>query len=81
MPSSTDGIAYTPTGIGTSQLTEVTYDVNAAWNLDEIYVMAWLQADSDKEVVNSGSSDDATWEVASTTTTIAGGTEPINFGT
>lgn len=79
MPSSTDGIAYTPTGIGTSQTNEVTYNVNTAWNLDEIYVLAWLQDDSGKEVINSGSSDDASWEVASTTTTLAGGTDPISF--
>jgi hypothetical protein len=79
MPSTTDGIGYTPTGIGTSQLNEVTYDVNEAWNLDEIYVLAWLQDDSGKEILNSGSSDDPSWEVVTETSTLAGGTDPINF--
>ncbi|NND94640.1 MAG: hypothetical protein HKN45_07205, partial [Flavobacteriales bacterium] len=79
MPSSTDGIEYTPTGAGTAQTIDVTYAIDEAWNLEEIYVIAWLQDDSDKEVINSGSSDDPSWEVSTTTTTLAGGTEPIEF--
>ena len=79
MPSTTAGITYTPSGEGTSQEFTVSYDVNAEWNEDDLYVIAWLQDDADKFVVNSGSSVDPDWEVATSTSTLAGGVDPSAF--
>lgn len=36
-----------------------TYDVNAAWNADETYVIAWLMDPATKEIYNSGTRFDA----------------------
>ena len=77
---------YAGTSVGAMEAGEtMTYDfdytMNAAWNVDEIYVIAFLQNEDTKEIVNSGSSID--WKVSyvslSQSATQVSGSQNISF--
>ena len=49
-----NGNAYTPAAAGQSVPFTFNFSINAAWNPDEVYVLAWVQNAATKEVLNSG---------------------------
>lgn len=59
----TTGVSYTPAATGNSVAFNYSYTENAVWDETEIYVMAWVQNTSTKEIINSGTSLDAKWEL------------------
>lgn len=61
--NSTNGDPITLPGTGTSTTMNYTYTEDGDWDQNEIYIMAWVQETSTKEVINSGSSKDAKWEL------------------
>ncbi len=76
----TDGELVTPTGAGTSQTFTFTYVELPEYNMDEIYVVAFLQDDATDVVVNSGATTDPTWETVNTSaSTFQGGAGPHGF--
>lgn len=50
------GSGYVSQPIGVSATYEFTYSLNATWQPDEIYVIAFVQNNDTKEILNSGSS-------------------------
>ena len=49
-----DGVAYTPAPLGGETSFNFNYSVNAGWNTDEVYVLAFVRDMDTKEIVNSG---------------------------
>jgi hypothetical protein len=47
-------IAYTPAAVGESVTLSYSYDMNAAWNVEEIYTMAYVVNSANKEILNTG---------------------------
>ena len=74
MISAAGGDAYTPSGAGTTQTFSFTFTEEAVYVSDELYVLAWLQDDTNKLIVNSGSSIDPKWQFINQTSeaTVAG---------
>jgi hypothetical protein len=63
LPNST-GDTYTPAAIGDSVVFTYNYNLDmATWDTTQIYTIAYVQNESTKEVVNSGSSITAGWEL------------------
>ncbi|MEO6167194.1 MAG: Omp28-related outer membrane protein, partial [Chitinophagales bacterium] len=57
VPSS-NGVAVTLPALGSESTFSYTYDEDAAWNMDEIGVVSFLQNSPSKEILNAGSSFD-----------------------
>ncbi len=53
-----NGNAFTPAAAGQSAQYTFNFSMNAAWNPDEIYVLAWVQNATTKEILNSGTKFD-----------------------
>lgn len=53
-----NGVAYTPAAQGQSVLFNFDYMLNAAWNANQVYVVAFIQNTMTKEVLNSGTKFD-----------------------
>lgn len=70
MLPNTGGDALPALAPGESKTFTYTYDIASAWKAEELYVLAFVQNDATKEVLNSGSSRDARG-VVSTEQTIA----------
>lgn len=49
-----NGNAFTPAAAGSSAQFTFNFAMNANWNPDEIYVLAWVQNAATKEILNSG---------------------------
>lgn len=49
-----NGTAYTPAAAGQSVEFNFTFAIGANWNPEEVYVIAWVQNTTTKEVLNSG---------------------------
>ncbi len=49
-----DGTAFTPAADGETVTETYTYTLDAEWEASEIYVMAYLQDDDTKAIINSG---------------------------
>ena len=80
MLTSTDGLVYTPTGVGTSQPLEFTFESKPQYEEAELYIIAWLQEEPSGIVVNSGSSIDPDWQVVNTSVnSTSGGDGPHSF--
>lgn len=76
------GMTYTPSGAGTSQTMEFAYTENAAYNPEELYIIAWLQNEPEGTVINSGSSIDPVWQYVNLeSSVIKAGTEQHEFAT
>ncbi|MFH1319034.1 MAG: T9SS type A sorting domain-containing protein [Bacteroidota bacterium] len=64
MLPNTAGDPYIPAPLGDSLVFNYTYSLDTAnWDTSQIYVVAFVQRDTDKEVINSGSSNDPRWEM------------------
>ncbi len=63
-----NGNACTPAAAGQSVQFTFNFSINAAWNPDEVYVLAWVQNAATKEVLNSGTRFDPL---------VVGTTEPV----
>ena len=64
IPSST-GDPYTPAAIGDTVSFTYTYALDLThWDTTQIYSIAFIQNETTKEIINSGSSFDAGWELA-----------------
>ena len=59
MLSDINGTAYTPAATGQSTDFTFNFSIDAGWNADEIYVLAWVQNTDTKEIINSGTRFDA----------------------
>ena len=57
--TASSGDAVTLATQGNETTATLNYSVNAAWVASEIYVLAWLQNETTREVVNSGTKFDA----------------------
>jgi thiol-disulfide isomerase/thioredoxin len=68
--SGTAGVTITPAAIGSSVSYDYSYELDASWVEEEIYVVAWLQNSSTKEILNSGATGDPGLELANTTENI-----------
>lgn len=55
------GDNFTPAACGSAATYNYSYTEDASWDMSEIYVIAWIQDDATKEVINSGSSLDSPW--------------------
>ncbi|MEI6412164.1 MAG: Omp28-related outer membrane protein [Bacteroidota bacterium] len=53
-----NGVAYTPAAQGQSVSFNFDYTLNAAWNADQVYVVAFIQNTMTKEILNSGTKYD-----------------------
>ncbi len=51
-----EGINFTPAKVGESIEYEYTYDLKGNWREDQIYVLAFIQNDSNQSILNVGSS-------------------------
>lgn len=75
-----NGADFTPAAVGQSVQFNFDFAINAAWNPNEVYVLAWVQRTSDKEILNSGTRFDpiltATGEAATQTISIQ--PNPVN---
>lgn len=54
-----NGVAFTPAALGQTVSFSFTYSINPAWNPNELYVVAFLQNPTTKDVLNSGTKFDA----------------------
>ena len=80
MLTTTDGLSYVPTGVGTSQPLEFTFESKPEYDEAELYIIAWLQEEPSGTVVNSGSSIDPEWQVVNASdNTTSGGDGPHTF--
>lgn len=61
MLTSTTGDAYSPAACGSATSFNYTYTEDPAYDMNEIYVVAWIANASTKAVLNSGSSRDVPW--------------------
>lgn len=52
------GDTYTPATIGQTANFTYNYTLDPTWDASQIYVVAWVQAEPSKEVINSGATDD-----------------------
>ena len=58
------GAAFTPASIGDSVVVTFTYTLDYAhWDTNEIYTLAFIQDNTSKWIINSGSSLDPDWEL------------------
>lgn len=48
--------SFTPASSGNSVTINYSYTLQATWNAPQIYVIAWIQNDTNKEILNAGSS-------------------------
>lgn len=71
MLTSTSGSTYTAANTGDSVVYTFTYTLDQNnWDTSKIYVIAWVQDYTTKEVVNSGSTNDPSWEFVTPSSTI-----------
>ncbi|MBL4655652.1 MAG: Omp28-related outer membrane protein [Bacteroidia bacterium] len=70
MLPSIDGEAYTPAAQGSSVEFKYTYELGSGWDADSIYVIAFVQNDDNKYVLNSGSSMDLTAIITSSSSPV-----------
>jgi hypothetical protein len=61
MLPSTAGDAYTAASTGNSVTFNYSYALDPIWDANEIYVIAFVQDETTKEVLNSGSTNDPDW--------------------
>ncbi len=54
-----NGLTFTPAALGQSVTFSIPYTLNPAWNPNEMYVVAFLQNPTTKDVLNSGTKFDA----------------------
>jgi hypothetical protein len=72
MLPSTSGSTYYAANTGDSVVYTFNYPLDLAnWDTSKIYVVAWVQDYSTMEVINSGSTNDPSWEFVTSSTTIA----------
>lgn len=57
------GESITPAPVGQSLSFNYMYEIDETWNPDNIYVVAWVQNDDTKEVINSGATYDPKWHI------------------
>jgi hypothetical protein len=63
MLPNTAGDTYTPAAIGDSVTFTYTYNLDmTTWDTTQIYTCAFIQKETTKEIINSGSSIDPKWE-------------------
>lgn len=67
-----NGLPFTPAPLGQSVTFSLPYTINSAWNPNEMYVVAFLQNPTTKDILNSGTKFDAvvsgTGEIPQSTT-------------
>ncbi|MBE9466982.1 MAG: Omp28-related outer membrane protein [Bacteroidetes bacterium] len=64
MLPNTNGDTYTPAITGDSVVFDYSYDLDAAtWDTSKVYAIAFIQNETTKEVINSGSAVDPEWEL------------------
>lgn len=80
MVVSSAGEAYTPASVGSSTDFNYSYTLDAAWNASQIYVMAWVQNETTKEVINSGASIDWMVNYATADPNMLQTTQPVSVG-
>jgi hypothetical protein len=54
MVTDINGLDFTPATVGQFAEFNFSYTLNANWNANEMYTLAWVQRPSNKEVLNSG---------------------------
>jgi len=69
--TSTAGDPYTAAAIGSSWTVDLNYTLDPTWDADSIYVIAWLQNDATKEVIQAASTHTSLWEALNTSPTNA----------
>lgn len=75
MLPNTSGDTYTPANQGDSVTFNYSYTLDLAnWDTTNIYVVAFVQNDASKEVINSSSTRDPSWEISSSDPLYAEGT-------
>ena len=60
--TSSSGNPITLAATGSSVTSNFTYQMDAAWDYTKMYITAFVQNSSTKEIINSGSSIDPNWE-------------------
>jgi len=70
LTSTTSGDDITLADIGSSVSFDYSYELDAEWEEDEIYVLAWVQNVSSKDILNSGATGDPKLELVNTATNI-----------
>ncbi len=64
MLPSTSGASYTPAAVGDSVTFTYTYNLDlATWDTTQIYTCAFIQNETTKDILNSGSTLDPHWEL------------------
>jgi hypothetical protein len=75
MLPNTGGDTYTPAAVGDSVTFTYNYTLDLAnWDTTQIYTIAFIQKESNKEIINSGSSIAPGWELFGTDPCFARGT-------
>ncbi|MBX7240324.1 MAG: T9SS type A sorting domain-containing protein [Bacteroidia bacterium] len=80
MVVSSAGESYTPASIGNSTDYNYTYNLDATWDPAQIYVIAWVQNETTKEVINSGASIDWLVNYATADPNMIQTVQPVNVG-
>jgi len=62
------GVTFTPAAVGSSVTFDYSYDLDAEFVAENMYVIAWVQNVASKEVLNSGATGDPAIEIVNTTT-------------
>lgn len=77
------GDTYTPAPAGESVFFNYTYTPDAAWNMSEIYILAFVQNMDTKEILNSGTKFDLGLQLSATTNeataAVSGGIPPYTY--
>ncbi len=73
--NTTDGQVISLPIVGNTEEYSFDYDLDSEWEADEVYVIAWLQEEDTKAVINSGSSIDPKWEHVPSTTNFEDGSD------
>ncbi len=66
-----NGTPFAAAAVGSSASSPYTYTVPGAWDLDSVYVIAWVQNTTTKEVINCGSTFSPKYELTNTSTNMA----------
>ena len=72
-----NGTAFTPAAAGSEVSFNFSVLVDAAWNLSEIFTLAWVQNDATKEVLNSGNRFDIIADMTITDVSCYGGNDAV----
>jgi len=72
------GESFTPPSIGDSVIYNFNYTINVAWDTTQIYIIAFVQNDANKNVINAGSNLDPQWEFVPETGIYKPGMQGIN---